>query len=189
MKTKESINQYTQDISQDLEAIPSDNDQKSKAQYMLNDATDRFYYGACPECGKEGQLNSIDRDIWGYCEEHNTAWYIPDNPYDPQGGPEFCQIVDDRGYIKVVPIMTSLETPENKAAMLKEMRATTITTTSEIHLIDQEVQFKECYGLQVLPNGCSIQIRFEKYISDQEVLEFLKLIKEKLEVNTSDLPW
>jgi len=158
-----------------------ENEMKTKARYTFGEQADFFYYGACPECGKEGQLNNIDREIWSYCEVHNTAWHIPLNPDDPQGVPYFCQQADDRGYEKVAPIMTRLETPENKAAMLEEMKARTITLTSEIHLVDDDVRYKKCYGLHSLPDSCTVQIRFREIYSDSEVLELLNLIKDKVQ--------
>ena len=73
-----------------------ENEMKTKARYTFGDETDLFYYGACPECGKEGQLNNINGYIWSYCGVHKTAWHIPLNPDDPQGMPYFCQQADDR---------------------------------------------------------------------------------------------
>ena len=73
MKTKASKNQQKHDDSQDLEAKPSKNTQTRKAEYIHSDKTEIYHYGACPECGKEGQLNQAGEDIWSYCEEHNTA--------------------------------------------------------------------------------------------------------------------
>jgi len=167
---------------------------KTKARYTFGDETDLFYYGAYPECGKEGQLNNIDREIWSYCEVHNTAWYRLTNPNDPQAQapPEFYQLADDRNYKIVKPIMTRLETPENKAAMLEEMKARTITRTSEIHLVDQEIQYKECYGLNPLPDNCTVQVRFREDLSYHEQLKQLKLIKDEIEERAnafSDCPF
>jgi len=140
-----------------------------------------LHYGACPECGKEGQLHNINKDIWSYCEKHNTAWYIPYNDCDPQGTPEFCQLADDRGYEKVAPIKTRIQTPDNKAAMVEEMKARTVIPISEIHLVDEEIQDKKCYGLHHLPDSCTVQVRFEEGLSKWEILNHLKLIVDKLE--------
>ncbi len=154
---------------------------KTKARYTFDDETDLFYYGACPECGKEGQLNNINSLIWSYCGEHNTAWHIPLNPDDPQGVPYFCQQADERNYKIVAPIMTKLETPENKAAMLEEMKARTVIPISEIHLVDEEILDKKCYGLHHLPDSCTVQVRFEECLSKLGILNHLKLIVDKLE--------
>ncbi len=164
-----------------IKESPPIKDQKQKARYIFSDQADFFYYGACPECGKEGQLNNIDREIWSYCEVHNTAWYILTNPNDPQAPPEFYQLADERNYKIVAPIMTKLETPENKAAMLEEMKARTVIPISEIHLVDEEILDKKCYGLHHLPDSCTVQVRFEEGLSKWEILNHLKLIVDKLE--------
>ena len=162
-------------------------------ELTLADETDLFYFGACPECGKEGQLNNIDREIWSYCEVHNTAWYILTNPNDPQAQapPEFYQLADDRNYKIVKPIMTRLETPENKAAMLEEMKARTITPTSEFHVGDEGVRDKYCYGLHPLPDACTVQIRFSEDLSHNELTEQLKFVIDgiKERVNDFDVPF
>ena len=135
----------------------------------------------CSECGKEGQLNNINSHIWSYCGEHNTAWHIPLNPDDPQGGPYFCQQADERNYKIVAPIMTKLETPENKAAMLEDLQAMPVILTSEIHLVDEEILDKKCYGLHHLPDSCTVQVRFEKGLSKFGIWYHLKLILDNLE--------
>ena len=189
MKTKVSKSQHKHDDSQDLETKPSKNKQTRKAEYIRSDKTEIYYYGRCPECGKEGQLNQLGEDIWGYCEEHNAAWYIPRNHYDPKGGPEFCRLVDERGYIKVAPIMSSLESPENKVAMLEEMQAISINPTSEIHLVDQDIQIKECFSLHPLPDGCTVQVRFREHLSCPEQMKRLRLIKNQIENQMDDCPF
>lgn len=187
MKTKANKNLHKQDSSQDLEANPSKDGQKQKARYvMLKDGSDHFFYGACPECGKEGQLNNINDDIWGYCELHNTAWYIANRDYDPQGVPEFCRLVEDRGYKEVAPIMTRLETPENRAAMLEEMQAISVAPILEFHLVDQDIQLKEIYGLHPIPDACTVQVRFENGLSKREISRHLKLIVDKFENEFND---
>lgn len=195
MKTKASKNQHKQGSSQDLEANPPKDYQKQKARYvMLNDGSDRFYYGACPECGKEGQLKNTNADLWSYCEVHETAWIIlhENDYYGEQLAPGLGQSIKEAGYRLVRSIETRLETPENKAAMLEEMEAVSINPTTEIHLVDQDIQIKECFGLHPLPEDCTVQIRFERNLPNHEVSKLLKLLKVIIEEPSDsfdDLPF
>lgn len=175
MKTKASKNQHKQNNSKD--------NQKQKARYvMLDEGSDRFFYGACPECGKEGQLKNTNALLWSYCEMDKTAWIIWEQESDHQGliSSEFNQSIEDAGLKRVSAINTTLETPENKAAMLEEMGAKSITSTSEIHLVDQVVKFKECFGLHPLPDGCAVQVRFRWHLSNLEQIKQLELVKDKI---------
>ena len=177
-----------------MEVNPPKDDQKQKARYvMLNDGSDHFYYGACPECGKEGQLKNTNADLWSYCEVHKTAWVIPheNDYYGEQLAPGLGQSIEEAGYRLVRSIETRLETPENKAAMLEEMEAVSITRTLEIHLVDQDIKYHEIYGLHPLPDACAVQVRFREDYSDEEVLYLLNLIKDKLEelVSENSLPF
>jgi hypothetical protein len=183
MKSKKSKNQHKHDDFQDLEAMPSKDNQKQKARYvMLKDGSDHFYYGACPECGKEGQLKNTNADLWSYCAEHKTAWIIQreDDYYGERLAPGLGQSIEDAGYKLVRSIKTRLETPENKVAMLEEMEAISITPTTEIHLVDQNIQIKECFGLHPLPDGCTVQVRFREHLSVRGQIKQLKLIKDQL---------
>ena len=76
--------------------------------------------------------------------------------------------------------MASLETPENKAAMLEDMEAVSITPTSEIHLVNQKIQFEECFGLHPLPDGCAVQVRFRGHLSYPQQIKKLRLIKDQI---------
>ena len=184
MKTKASKNQHKHDGSQDLEVMPLKDDPRKKAKYvMLKDGSDHFYYGACPECGKEGQLKNTNADLWSYCAEHKTAWIIPreDDYYGERLAPGLGQSIKEAGYKLVRSIKTRLETPENKVAMLEEMEAISITPTTEIHLVDQDIQIKECFGLHPLPEACTVQIRFARDFSNRQMFNLMELIKVKIE--------
>ena len=192
MKTKAGKNQHKQDGSQDLEVMASKDDQKQKARYvMLNDGSDHFYYGACPECGKEGQLKNTNADLWSYCAVHKTAWVIPNksNYYDEEVNSRLGKPIEEAGYRLVRSIYTRLETPENKAAMLEEMEAVSITPTTEINLVDQDIQIKECFGLHPLPEACTFQIRVEKNFSNDEILNLLKFVIVEFEASCNDIPF
>jgi hypothetical protein len=194
LKAKASKSQHKHDDFQDLEAKPSKNKQTRKAEYIRSDKTEIYYYGACPECGKEGQLKNTNRDLWSYCEVHKTAWIKPDeNDYWGQGiAPGLGHSLEAAGYRLVRAIKTRLETPENKAAILEEMQAASVTRTSEIHLVDQKFQYKECYGLNPLPDGCTVQVRFREFFSYHEHVNRLKLIKDEIEnsiIDFDDIPF
>jgi hypothetical protein len=151
---------------------------------------EEFFCGACPICGNSSGVKHIGADDWFYCEDHKTAWCvsagIAAKNYD-ESDQDVVRFFQDGGYSKVKPISSIHELPENKAAMLDDLKAVPVTCVDELQLINNQVVRDQVFGPHPLPESCDVQIRFSKnWLSVEEKLALLKQVIQHLETQDAN---